>query len=168
MHDCITRVPFIAWSPNGVRYGPGGASALHVGGGRTENGLWQQMDLAPVLMELAGIPVPSDWQAISMMPALHGDLPGAGRDRVFCEQAGDNILTGTDLMTMVRTADWKLIHYLDQDQGELYDMQNDPEERHNLWSSSAHAAMKQELTDALTSWRLHTGLRPRRTTLVTG
>jgi arylsulfatase len=167
MHDCITRVPFIAWSPNGLRYGPGGADHLYIGGGRTEDGLWQQMDIAPVFMELAGLHTPSDWQATSMLPALKGDTPGAGRERVFCEQAGDNILTGTDLMTMVRTKEWKLVHYLDQEQGELYHLESDPEERHNLWSHPDHTASQRALTDALMSWRLHTGLRPRRTALVT-
>lgn len=154
MHDCITRVPFIAWSPN------------RFGGGRREEGLWQQMDVAPALMELAGVQTPDDWEAVSLLPALRGDVHGAGREQVFCEQAGDNILTGTELMTMVRTREWKLVHYVDQAEGELYDLEADPEERVNLWDTAKRAGKKRELLETLMSWRLHSGLRPRRTGLV--
>ncbi|HEV2125198.1 MAG TPA: sulfatase-like hydrolase/transferase [Chloroflexota bacterium] len=155
MHDEITRVPMIVWSPR------------RFGGGRRVDTLWQQMDLAPAIMGLAGVPVPETWEAISLAPALYGTAGAGGRERVFCEQAGDNVLTGTDLMTMVRTRDWKLVHYLEQPDGELYDLRLDPGEHKNLWRDSEHAPMKGELLDALLSWRLRSGLRPRRQALVT-
>ena len=63
MHDCITRVPFVVWSPN------------RFGGGRQETGLWQQMDLAPALLELAG-----GAGARVLGGRLHGARP-AGRSR---------------------------------------------------------------------------------------
>ncbi len=156
MHDCITRVPFVVWSPN------------RFGGGRQEHGLWQQMDLAPALMELAAAPVPPSWEAVSMLPALRGDLEGAGREHVFCEQAGDNILAGTELMTMVRTREWKVVHYLGIEDGELYHLPSDPAERTNLWNSTKkeHAAQKQALLDTLLQWRLRGALRAPRQSLV--
>jgi arylsulfatase len=153
MHDCITRVPFVVWSPN------------RFGGGRRETGLWQQMDLAPALLELAGVPVPESWEAVSMAPALRGDLEGAGREHVYCEQAGDNILAGTELMTMVRGREWKLVHYLGLAEGELYHLPADPGERTNLWSSAdpEPVAQKARLLQTLLEWRLRGGLRaPRR------
>jgi arylsulfatase len=155
MHDVITRVPMLVWAPG------------HFGGGRQIDGLWQQMDLAPALLELAGVPVPETWEAISMLPALQGKDGITGRERVFCEQAGDNVLTGTDLMTMVRTREWKLVHYLDQSDGELYDLRADPGEHRNLWHHAEHADKKRELLDALLSWRSRSGLRPRRQALIT-
>jgi arylsulfatase A-like enzyme len=154
MHDCITRVPFIVWSPN------------RFGGGRTEGGLWQQMDLAPALLELAGVPVPESWEAVSMLPALRGDGGQTGREHVFCEQAGDNILSGTELMTMVRSREWKLVHFLGIDEGELYHLPSDPGERTNLWSSARaeHRTQKGQLLETVLEWRLRGGLRaPRRT-----
>ena len=153
MHDCITRVPFIVWSPN------------RFGGGRREEGLWQQMDLAPALLELAGVPVPEGWEAVSLLPALRGDVAQSGREHVFCEQAGDNILAGTELMTMVRSATWKLVHYLGVEEGELYHLPSDPGERSNLWTSedATHRAQRARLLEAVLEWRLRGGLRaPRR------
>jgi arylsulfatase A-like enzyme len=153
MHDCITRVPFIVWSPN------------RFGGGRVEDGLWQQMDLAPALLELAGVPVPESWEAVSMLPALRGDAGPSGREHVFCEQAGDNILAGTELMTMVRSREWKLVHFLGIEEGELYHLPSDPGERTNLWSSgrTEHRTQKGRLLETVLEWRLRGGLRaPRR------
>jgi hypothetical protein len=33
--------------------------------------------------------------------------------------------------------------------GELFDLADDPQELHNLWDSSAHAALRRELTEQL-------------------
>jgi arylsulfatase A-like enzyme len=155
MHDCITRVPMIVWSPG------------RFGGGRRIESLWQQMDVAPALLELAGVPVPETWETVSALPALRGDEGISGREHVFAEQAGDNVLTGTDLQTMVRTREWKLVHYLDQPDGELYDLRADPGEHANLWHRPEHQGIKRDLIDTLLSWRLRSGLRPRRQALVT-
>lgn len=164
MYDVITRVPLIVWTSGEGRKG---GEYKGFGGGRRVDDLWQQMDLAPALMELASVPVPESWEAISMLPALRGDAGAAGRQVVFAEQSGDNALTGADLQTMVRTRDWKLVHYLDQPDGELYDLHADPGECVNLWSHIEQQAKKQELLDALLSWRSRSAAKPRRTSLIT-
>ncbi len=79
---------------------------------------------------------------------------------MFAEQARDGILTGTDMMTMVRSRDWKLVHYLDnKHQGELYDLQHDPGEHHNLWEKPEYAQKKQELLNVLLTWRIRSDLQ---------
>jgi len=35
---------------------------------------------------------------------------------------------------MVRSADWKLVHFLGSDEGQLFDLKNDPDEERNLWN----------------------------------
>ena len=70
------------------------------------------MDLGPTILELAGLPVPADCEADSLLPALRGE-PWAGRTHVFAEHGRDGILQETDFMTMVRDRDWKLVHFLD-------------------------------------------------------
>lgn len=150
MYDCITRVPLIVWAPG------------RFAGGRQIDALCQQMDLAPAILELAGVPVPEDWEAVSLLPHLRGDPAALGRELVFCEQARDGILTGTAMMTMVRSRDWKLVHYLDQPDGELYDLRADPGEHVNLWGQTQHAAMRRELLDALRDWLIRSHLRTAR------
>jgi len=57
-------------------------------------------------------------------------------------------------MTMVRSEDWKLVHFVDCPQGQLFDLQNDPDEVINLWDVVAHADKKRELLDVLRDWRI--------------
>jgi len=140
MYDIITRVPTIVWAPGRIAQG------------RRVSELIQQMDLAPMLFELAGVEPPPSGPAISALPLAMGD--GKGREVVFAEHSADNILREVKLVTMVRTESWKLVHYLDQPWGELYDLQNDPGEVRNLWSVPEHKHRKSELLDILREWRI--------------
>ncbi len=146
MYDAITRVPLIIWSPG------------RVCAGQSIEGLQQQMDLAPTILELAGLEPPSHWEARSLLPALRGE-DDAGREYVFAEQARDGNLTGTTMMTMVRGREWKLVHYLGQPDGELYDLRADPGERHNLWFSADHAGSREHLLAILRDWLISSNLR---------
>lgn len=146
MYDLITRVPLIIWAPERFK------------GGRQIDELCQQMDLGPTILELAGVPVPPTLDAVTMLPALRGEN-WPGRDYVYAEQAQDGILTGCKFMTMVRSQTWKLVHFLDEDYGQLFDLQNDPDEVHNLWSDADSSGAKQELLKELREWRIRSGLQ---------
>jgi arylsulfatase A-like enzyme len=141
MYDQITRVPVIVWSPS------------RFPGGRTLDGLCQQMDLGPTILELAGLPVPSPLEAVSLLPALE-QRGWSGRDYVFAEQAKDGILTGTEFMTMVRSKSWKLVHFLDEPFGQLFDLVSNPQEIHNRWDDPSAAEVKQTLLGVLREWRI--------------
>lgn len=141
MYDLITRVPLIVWSPG--RYDAN----------KVVDSLVQQMDLGPAILELAGCKVPATLEARSLLPGLEGkDFPG--RDYVFAEQARDGILTHAQFMTMVRNQDWKLVHFLDDPDGQLFDLRNDPDEVRNLWNDASHAEKKNELLAVLREWRI--------------
>lgn len=141
MYEQIVRVPTIIWSPG--RF-PQGA---------VMDALCQQMDLGPMILELAETEVPGDLEAISLLPALTSDN-WQGRDTVYAEQARDGNFGTTDFMTMVRTGDWKLVHFLDESFGQLFDLTNDPQEVKNLWDDPASADKKQELLANLREWRI--------------
>ena len=57
-------------------------------------------------------------------------------------------------MTMVRSERYKLVHFLGQDYGQLFDLEADPDEERNLWDDEALAGVKQELLLALLNWRI--------------
>ena len=113
MYDTITRVPTIVWAPG------------RFAGGRSLDQLCSLFDLGPTVLELAGLDVPNEFEADSLLPALKGDA-WPGRDAVFAEHCRDGTLP-TDYMTMVRTTDWKLVHFLDEPFGQLFDLANDPD-----------------------------------------
>ena len=111
------------------------------------------MDIGPTILELAGIEPPEMLEAVSMLPALEGK-DWQGRDFVFAEQAKDGILQTTDFMTMVRSKDWKLVHFLDEPFGQLFNLVEDPDELNNLWDSDNHVELKRELLAVLREWRI--------------
>jgi arylsulfatase A-like enzyme len=131
MYDAVTRTPAIVWAPGRLD-----------AGARVQD-LLQQMDIAPMLLEFAGLETPPEASTISALDVAKGRRPG--RKAVFAEHTADNLLRGVNHVTMVRTTDWKLVNYLDQDWGELYDLRTDPEETNNLWSLPEHADTIAEL-----------------------
>jgi arylsulfatase A-like enzyme len=145
MYDLITRIPLMVWSPNRFQ------------AGRKIDALCQQMDLGPTILELAGIPVPPTLEATTMLPALEG-ADWKSREFVYAEQARDGILTGCEFMTMVRSKAWKLVHFLDEPHGQLFDLSLDPQEVNNRWNDPAAESIKQELLAVLREWRIRSGL----------
>ena len=95
---------------------------------------------------------------MTLLPALQGE-EWEGRDFVYAEQARDGILTDTAFMTMVRDHNWKLVHFLDEDDGQLFDLQNDPEEVRNLWLDPASESEKRRMLAELREWRIRSGVQ---------
>jgi len=92
------------------------------------------------------------------VPALEG-TDWDGREAVYAEHSGSGILQGTDFMTMVRTEDWKLVHFVDHEEGQLFDLNADPDEERDLWDDPKVQDKKQELLDRILEWRIETGLQ---------
>jgi hypothetical protein len=86
------------------------------------------------------------------VPALEGK-GYAGRDFAFSEHARDSILAGAGLMTMVTDGSWKLVEYLDPDDGQLFNLRADPHEECDLWDVQEHDHVKQRLLRAIARWR---------------
>jgi arylsulfatase len=142
MYDIITRVPMIVWAPGRFQ------------GGRTVDDLVQNMDIGPTILEMAGVQVPATFEAQSLLPALEGNNTG-GRSYVFCEQGQDHILQETKFMTMVRNQEWKLVHFLEEDEGQLFNLKEDPDEVSNLWGNPQYAEKKEELLGVLCDWLIN-------------
>jgi len=140
MYDTIMKMPLIVWGPGRFE------------GGRTVDGLCQQFDIAPALLELAGATPPKVMEAKSLLPALEGG-EWEPRDFVYAEHIKDGILDGTEYMSMVRDDRWKLVHFIGEDEGQLFDLDHDPDEVVNLWGEEAHREKKAELLHQLLEWR---------------
>ena len=118
------------------------------------------MDMGPTILELAGVPVSSSMEAISLGPALRGEA-WEGRPYVFAEHGRDGILRETEFMTMVRSRDWKLVHFLDAPEGQLFDLAHDPDEQHNLWDEPTADEKRRDLLDVLREWRIRSAYHTR-------
>ena len=62
------------------------------------------------------------------------------------------VVAEDNYLVMMRTSTHKLVYYIGQEQGELYDLERDPGELHNLWSDPAHTQVKNGLLLNLLDW----------------
>jgi arylsulfatase A-like enzyme len=125
-YEDLLRLPFI------VRY-PGQVPA-----GGTTTALQALIDLAPTFLSAAGIAVPGIMQGVDQMAVWRGEAARA-RDDILVEFRHQP--TAVHLRTIVEER-WKMTVYRDQPYGELWDLQNDPDERHNRWDDPDYAAAK--------------------------
>ena len=92
------------------------------------------LDKTPTLLELAGLEVPERMQGRSLLPILKGVAdPAVHRDSVRCEYYNALEMPNQSFATMYRDERYKLGIYHGHDCGELYDLQEDPEEFENMW-----------------------------------
>jgi arylsulfatase A-like enzyme len=110
-------------------------------------------DFGPTILEAAGVTPPEWMEARSLQPYLRGEQDET-RDCVFAEHSDDKILDATEYMTMIRRGRWKLVHYVDYEEGQLYDLEEDPGERVNRWSDPACAELKMSLMQDILAWRI--------------
>ena len=108
--------------------------------------LVQNIDYTPTFLEIAGLKVPEDMHGRSLLPLLRGEKPDDWRDALyyhFYEYPAEHMVKRH---YGVRTDRWKLIHfYNDIDHWELYDLENDPSEMHNLYGQEGYAEITQQM-----------------------
>ncbi len=88
------------------------------------------LDIAPTILDMAGVAIPAEMQGRSLMPLLNGEKVDWRTDFI-CEY--DCKEFDTIRSEGLRTEKWKYIRYMDYpDSEELYDIENDPMEKNNL------------------------------------
>ena len=119
------------------------------------------IDLAPTLLELAGLSIPDGMHGSSLVPLLRG-RPADWRSSFLYEAPTPSL--GSWPLYAIRTDHWKYIQTFDKDEPtrlafeELYHLQTDPHEMQNLAGRAQHADRQAELKREL--HRLQATLRP--------
>ena len=60
----------------------------------------------------------------------------------------------------MRDERWKLVHFVDSPEGQLFDLDADPREVSNLWDNPAHAERRREMVEEILRWRTMTAMTP--------
>ena len=104
----------------------------------TISSLGSQIDIAPTLLDLLGLPVPKQWQGYSMF-----DKNRPARVYLFSPFGFTLGLVDGDL---------KYIHQFGLDRTELYDLRKDPNETNDISSRSAFSTMMHRDQHRLEAW----------------
>jgi arylsulfatase A-like enzyme len=132
------RVPLIAWGP-GIVEEPGERSELVA-----------NLDIAPTVVAAAGLRAPAHFSGRDLLPLLENPFDGEWRDELLYEYYWEYNYPQTPTTFAIRTGRYKLIQYHGVwDLEELYDLEADPREMHNLIENKEHAERVADLRKRL-------------------
>ncbi|HLS95178.1 MAG TPA: sulfatase [Sphingobacterium sp.] len=121
--------------------------------GTRSDALVQNLDFAPTLLDYAGIEAPKDMQGESFRK-LAGGTQKNWRDAVYYTYYEYPGIHAVKRHYGIRTDRYKLIHfYYDIDEWELYDLEEDPQELHNVYDNPAYAEVRKKMTEKLAAVR---------------
>ncbi len=118
-HELSIRVPLLVYDPRAARKRRG----------VTLDQMALNVDIAPTILELAGLNVPQQMQGQSLVPLLKGRKPKWRTDFFYEHLFEHKTIAKSEAL---RTQRWKYARYVDFDYEELYDLDNDPAETINL------------------------------------
>ncbi len=111
--------------------------------------LVSNVDFAETFLEVAGVEVPADMQGRSLVPILKGETPDDWRKAHYYQyyEFQGNSMTAHMVRRHygVRTDRFKLIHFYNIDEWELYDLAKDPHEMRNVYGDETYAAVVTDL-----------------------
>ncbi|MGH7981447.1 MAG: sulfatase/phosphatase domain-containing protein, partial [Limisphaerales bacterium] len=121
------------------------------------------VDIAPTMLELAGVDVPATIQGRSLMPLLTGKTPEDWRKDWLYEYFEYPGAEHVRPHRGVRNERYKLIHFHKMpqfpelaDEFELYDLQKDPRELVNLYGQPEYESLTSQLIQRITQLRKET------------
>lgn len=126
--------------------------------GKVVEGIVQEIDVMPTILELIGCPTPPGVQGRSQKDVLVTDSPDTGYASALIQYGTSGVslpgaqgADGTPDLWTLRTLEWRLSYYPSLRTGELYRLADDPGEFVNLWNrpeaDRAQRALKEELLD---------------------
>lgn len=137
-HEESLRVPLIVYDPR----------VEETVRGQRRDEIALNIDVAPTLLDIAGLGAPEGMQGRSLKGLAEGDEPDSWRDAFLCEQLWNpperfNIPPMEGFVSL----DYKYVRYSSGEFQfeELYDLKADPLEKRNLASSPDWSAMLQRL-----------------------
>lgn len=136
MHDLSVRVPLIIYDPRMARARRGMVDSSFV----------LNVDIAPTILDLAGLSIPQENQGRSLVPVIDG-AEVESRQEILTEHLWDH--PEIPQTEAVRTDRWKYIRYPQHTEfEELYDLENDPAEKNNVVFEQRYSEIRAKLSKA--------------------
>jgi len=126
--------------------------------GSVNDELVMNVDFAPTILDVCGAEIPGAMQGRSFAPMLRGQRVPDWRTACYYHYFEFPAVHMVKRHYGIRTKRYKLIHfYYDIDAWELYDLEKDPLELHNVADDPAYAKVRKELTAELYRLKAHYG-----------
>lgn len=145
MYEESLRMPFVIKYPNVIKP----KTVIH--------DVISNIDIAPTILELAGVEIPDEIQGESFVNNLKGNTAKNWRQSMYYHYYEYPFWHHVQPHYGIRTERYKLIHfYYDVDVWELYDLEKDSKELNNLINSINHqqliVELKKELSELKTGY----------------
>ncbi|MCI9590203.1 MAG: sulfatase-like hydrolase/transferase [Lachnospiraceae bacterium] len=124
----------------------------HIKGGIRRKALAQLMDLAPTLLDLANLSVYEGMQGMSMKEILLNPLAEDNLHQIVFSEYANAMRHHSDCrvyVTMVTDGRYKLSYCHNTNQGELYDLKEDPEEFCNKYKDPEMQSVRIRMLEAM-------------------
>ncbi|MCA9114489.1 MAG: sulfatase-like hydrolase/transferase [Planctomycetaceae bacterium] len=117
--------------------------------GSVENRLVSNLDFAETFLEAASVRIPADMQGHSLVPLLKGEAPDDWQEALYYHYYEFPAVHMVRRHNGVQTDRYKLMHFYNIDEWELYDRVQDPDELRSVYGDEKYADIVRELKQKL-------------------
>lgn len=128
-YEDLIRIPMIVRQPG------------RISANRISEALQSLVDIAPTVLEAVGLAIPGEMQGVSQWQHWCGS-PNPARDFALCQNRHNPDMPHLETYIEQR---YKITVYRHDAWGELFDLENDPQERFNLWTEPDATGIKQDM-----------------------
>lgn len=113
--------------------------------GSINNDMVMNLDFAETFLDVAGVEIPADMQGKSITSVLAGNTPADWRKSVYYHYYEFPGPHSVQKHYGVRTERYKLIHFYEKQEWELFDLEKDPHELTSVYGQGDYADVQKEL-----------------------
>lgn len=121
--------------------------------GAVNTDLVMNLDAAPTFLEIGGVAAPPSMQGRSIVPLLDGRSPADWRDAIYYQYFEYPDWHMVHRQYGVRTSRYKLIHYYEIGEWEMFDLTRDPHELASVHDDPQYAGIRAALEQRLNELR---------------
>ena len=109
----------------------------------------QNLDYAQTFLDIAKATIPDDMQGLSLVPLLKGENPMDWRRSIYYHYYEYPSVHMVPRHNGIRSNRFKLMHFYQFDEWELYDLKSDPDEYNNLYNNPEYQALVKRMKNQL-------------------